>query len=284
MKLLSLLFHSSFSLRFKKNRLALIGLGIITILALLAIFAPFITPYDPSEFVGIIGTPQPPSLKHPFGTDVYGRDYFSRAIYGGRISLTVGLVAVSISVIIGTILGALSGYYGGIIDSLIMRLVDVMLSFPSFFLILTIQAILSPSIYNVMIVIGITSWMGVARLVRGQILSLKEIEFVESARAVGASDFRIIFRHILPNSLAPVIVAATLGVASAILIESALSFLGLGVQPPTPSWGNMLQDAQNYMRESWWLAFFPGILIAITVLSFNFLGDGLRDALDPRLK
>lgn len=191
---------------------------------------------------------------------------------------------MGIAVFIGTIYGLFSGFFGGIVDSILMRFVDIMLSLPTFFLILTIQAILSPSIYNVMIVIGATSWMGVSRLVRGQVLSIKEQQFVEAAKAIGASNCRIIFRHILPNCFAPVIVAATLGIANAILIESALSFLGMGVQPPTPSWGNMLEDAQSYMAEAWWLAVFPGVLIAITVLSFNFLGDGLRDALDPRLK
>lgn len=266
--------------RFLRNKLAIIGLIVLGMLFLSAIFAQFIAPYDPDEIVE--SETLPPSIKHIFGTDDLGRDIFSRSLYGARISLTVGMVAVTIAVIIGTLFGALAGYYGGSLDSLIMRSVDVMLAFPSIFLILAIQAMLTPNIYNVMIVIGLTSWMGVARLVRGEFLRIRELQYVEAARAIGCSNLRIIVRHILPNSQAPIIVAATLGMAGAILMESALSFLGLGVQPPMASWGNMLMDSQAYMRDAPWMATIPGILIFITVLSLYFIGEGLREALDVR--
>jgi peptide/nickel transport system permease protein len=236
--------------------------------------------YSPDEIVE--SQTLSPSFNHPFGTDDLGRDIFSRAVYGARISLTVGLVAVIIAVLIGTIMGALSGYFGGWVDTLIMRLVDVMLAFPSIFLILAIQAMLKPNIYNVMVVIGLTSWMGVSRLVRGEYLRIRELSYVEAARAIGCSPWRIIFRHILPNAQAPIIVAATLGMAGAILTESALSFLGMGVQPPTPSWGNMLMDSQAYLRDAPWMAVIPGLLILITVLSLYFVGEGLREKLDVR--
>jgi peptide/nickel transport system permease protein len=207
---------------------------------------------------------------------------FSRAVYGARISLTVGFVAVIISIIIGTLMGAMAGYFGGWIDGFIMRFVDVMLAFPSIFLILAIQAMLTPNIYNVMLVIGITSWMGVARLVRGEYLKIRELQYVEAARAIGCSHFRIIFRHILPNAQAPIVVAGTLGMAGAILTESSLSFLGMGVQPPMASWGSMLMDAQAYMRSAPWMAIIPGLLILGTVLSLYFVGEGLREQLDVR--
>lgn len=263
-----------------KNKLAIFGLSVLVFFAAVAIFAPVIAPYDPTEIVA--EDTMGPSLQHWFGTDDYGRDIFSRAVYGARISLTVGLVAVSISILIGTLMGAMAGYFGGWTDNIIMRFVDVMLSFPSIFLILAIQAMLTPNIYNVMVVIGITSWMGVARLVRGEYLRIRELPYVEAARAIGCSNKRIIFRHILPNAQAPIIVAATLGMAGAILTESALSFLGMGVQPPMPSWGNMLMDAQAYMRDAPWMAIIPGLLILITVLSLYFVGEGLRERLDVR--
>jgi peptide/nickel transport system permease protein len=205
-------------------------------------------------------------------------------LYGSRISLSVGFVAVGISILIGILVGAMAGYKGGWVDSLLMRFVDIMLSFPSFFLILTVVAILRPNIYNVMIVIGITSWEGTARFVRAEFLSLRERDYVQAARALGVKDRRIIFRHILPNALAPVFVTASLGVASAILIEAGLSFLGFGVQPPAPSWGNILTEGRTYIFDAWWLTVFPGLAILITVLSFNLFGEGLRDALDPRLR
>jgi peptide/nickel transport system permease protein len=264
----------------RKNKLALLGLTVLCGLCLVAIAAPLLAPFDPAEITE--AEIQGPSLRHFFGTDDLGRDLLSRALYGARISLTVGLVAVVIAVLIGTLLGALSGYYSGWPDGLIMRSVDVMLAFPSIFLILAIQAMLTPNIYNVMIVIGLTSWMGVARLVRGEFLRIRELQYVEAARAIGCSDFRIIFRHILPNASGPIIVAATLGMAGAVLTESALSFLGLGVQPPMSSWGNMLMDSQAYMRDAPWMAIIPGVLILMTVLALYFVGEGLREELDVR--
>ncbi len=263
-----------------KNKLALFGLAVLLSLIVLAVFANIIAPYDPDAIVE--SETLPPSFHHLFGTDDLGRDLFSRSLFGARISLTVGLVAVTIAIVIGTLLGSVSGYFGGIVDSIVMRFVDIMLAFPSIFLILAIQTMLTPNIYNVMIVIGLTSWMGVARLVRGEFLRIRELQYVEAARAIGCSDLRIIFRHILPNAQAPVIVAGTLGMAGAILTESALSFLGLGVQPPMASWGNMLMDSQAYMRDAPWMAIIPGLLILITVLSLYFVGEGLREKLDVR--
>jgi len=205
-------------------------------------------------------------------------------IWGSRISLKVGFVATGIAILIGTLLGALSGYYRGIIDSLIMRLVDIMLCFPTFFLILAVIAFLEPSIWNIMIIIGLTGWMGITRLVRADFITLREREFVQAARVIGAGDSRIIFIHMLPNAMASILVAATLGIAGAILTESALSFLGIGVQPPTPSWGNMLTAGKDNIDIAWWLSLFPGLAILLTVLGFNLLGEGIRDSLDPRLK
>jgi len=264
----------------EKNKLAIFGLTVLIVFLLVAIFAPVIARYNPDEMVD--SATLSPSFQHLFGTDDLGRDIFSRAVYGARISLTVGIVAVFISITIGTLFGALAGYYGGWVDGIIMRFVDIMLAFPSIFLILAIQAMLTPNIYNVMIVIGLTSWMGVARLVRGEYLKIRELSYVEAARAIGCSDLRIIFRHILPNAQAPIIVAATLGMAGAILTESSLSFLGMGVQPPMSSWGNMLMDAQAYLRDAPWMAIIPGILIFTTVLSLYFVGEGLRERLDVR--
>jgi peptide/nickel transport system permease protein len=216
------------------------------------------------------------------GTDGLGRDVLSRMLHGGRISLLVGLVAVGISTAIGILLGAVAGYYRGWVDTFIMRLVDAMLSIPSFFLILAVIAFLTPSIVNVMIVIGLTSWMGVTRLVRAEFLSLYGREFVMASRTLGAKDARLIFTHLLPNSLTPIIVSSVLGVAGAVLMESGLSFLGLGVQAPQASWGNILSDGKDYIQFAWWLSLFPGLAILITVLGYNLLGEGLRDALDPR--
>ena len=226
----------------------------------------------------------PPSHVHLMGTDSLGRDVLSRIIYGSQISLKVGFVAVGLATLIGVLLGAVAGYYGGWVDNLLMRLVDLMLCFPTFFLILAVIAVLEPSIWNIMIIIGLTSWMGVARLVRAEFLTLREREFVQAARALGARDGRIIFRHLLPNALAPVMVSATLGVAGAILTESALSFLGLGVQPPTPSWGNILTAGKDNIEIAWWLSVFPGLAILMTVMGYNLLGEGIREAIDPRLK
>lgn len=269
--------------RFKKNRLAVLGGIIVLFLFAVAIFAPFIAPYDPNA-INVKHVLEAPSFSHPFGTDDLGRDILSRVIHGSWISLQVGFVAVGIATIIGIIFGALSGYYGGWLDTIIMRFVDIMLSIPTFFLILAVIAMLEPSIWNIMIVIGVTSWMGVARFVRAEFLSLKEREFVLSARALGASDFRIIFRHILPNAMSPVLVSAVLGIAGAVLVESALSFLGIGVQPPTASWGNILTIGKDNIEIAWWISVFPGLAIFVTVLAYNLLGEGIRDSIDPRLK
>ncbi|MCD6521717.1 ABC transporter permease [Candidatus Calescamantes bacterium] len=267
--------------RLKRNPLAMLGLGLILFFTLMALLAPVISPWDPQK-INLEEILSPPSLKHPFGTDSLGRDLLSRVIWGSRISLSVGFVAVGISVIIGTIWGLVSGYAGGKMDNFLMRIVDIMLCFPSFFLVLALIAFTKPSIWNIMAVIGVTSWMGVARLVRAEVLSLKEREFILSAKSVGCSHLRIMFRHILPNALSPVWVAATLGVAGAILLESSLSFLGLGVQPPTPSWGSIITEGKDNLEVAWWITLFPGLAILLAVLGFNLLGEGLRDALDPR--
>lgn len=274
---------SIFWRRFKKNRLAVFGGVIVFILFTVAILAPFIVPHGP-DAIDVKHVLEPPSLQHPFGTDDLGRDILSRVIYGSRISLAVGFVAVGIATIAGIIFGALSGYYGRWTDTVIMRFVDIMLAIPTFFLILAVIAMLEPGIWNIMIVIGLTSWMGVARLVRAEFLSLKEREFVLAARALGASDFRIIFRHILPNAMSPVLVSAVLGIAGAVLVESALSFLGIGVQPPTASWGNILTIGKDNIEIAWWISVFPGLAIFVTVLAYNLLGEGIRDSIDPRLK
>jgi len=269
---------------FKKalsNPLAFAGFVIILLIFWLAMLAPFIAPYDPND-IDVKAILLEPSMQHWMGTDGLGRDVLSRMLHGGRISLLVGLVAVGISTAIGVLLGAIAGFYRGWTDVFIMRLVDVMLSIPSFFLILAVIAFLTPSIINIMIVIGLTSWMGVTRLVRAEFLSLSEREFVTASRTLGARDIRLIFKHLLPNSLTPIIVSAVLGVAGAVLMESGLSFLGLGVQAPQASWGNILTDGKEYIQFAWWLSLFPGLAILITVLGYNLLGEGLRDALDPR--
>ena len=256
---------------------------LIALLVLSALTAQWMAPYDP-----ILQTLNdrllPPSLHHWMGTDQYGRDVLSRLLYGSRVSLAVGLVAVSIYIFIGTFVGSVAGYYGGWLDAVLMRLVDILLCIPTFFLILMVIAFVGPSIVNIMVIIGLTSWTDVARLVRGEILSLKEREFIQAARVIGMSDARIIFRHLLPNALGPVLVVATLGIGGAILVESSLSFLGLGVQPPTPSWGNMLEEGKDHLTDAWWLITFPGLAIFLTVLGYNLLGEGLRDYLDPRLR
>lgn len=268
--------------RLKRNRLAMSGGLVVCFLFILSLLAPYLTPYDPNA-IDAYRVLTPPSPEHWFGTDELGRDVLTRVIYGARISLKVGFVAVGIAVAIGTLVGLLAGYYGGWTDGVLMRLVDIMLCFPTFFLILAVIAMLEPSIWYIMIIIGLTGWMGVARLVRAEVLSLREREFIMAARAIGASDLRIIFRHILPNAMSPVLVSATLGVAGAILTESALSFLGIGVQPPLPSWGNILTSGKDYIEFAWWLSLFPGLAILVTVLSYNLVGEGIRDALDPRL-
>jgi len=260
------------------NKLMIFGIVIVAFFAIIAILAPFIAPYDPGK-IDIENILTGPSRAHLFGTDSLGRDLFSRMVYGTRISLLVGLIAVGIAAIIGVLLGSIAGYYGKWVDLLIMRFVDIMLCFPTFFLILAVIALLEPSIVNIMLIIGITSWMGVARLIRAEILSLKERDFIYAERAIGASDFRIIARHLIPNAMAPVLVSITLGIAAAILVESSLSFLGIGVQPPTPSWGNILSEGKSVMGAAWWMMLFPGLAIFITVLGYNLLGEGLREKL-----
>ena len=269
--------------RFRRNRLALSGGAIVALLFVTATLAPWLAPYDPNA-IDLFNILAAPNWTHFFGTDELGRDVFSRMIYGARISLVVGLVAVGIATVIGVTLGSLAGYYGGRIDMVIMRAVDVMLSFPTIFLIIAAIAFLEPSITTIMAVIGVTSWMGITRLLRAEFLSLREREFVLAAKAQGARDSRVIFRHILPNALVPVVVTATIGVAGAILTESSLSFLGIGVQPPTASWGNILMSGRDNIDIAWWLSVFPGMAILITVLGYNLLGEGLRDSLDPRLR
>jgi len=268
---------------FKRNRLALCGGVVVGILVVLAVLAPLLAPSDPHkpDTRRILAGP---SSSHWLGTDQIGRDVLSRVLYGARISLAVGFISVGIAAVIGIVLGSTAGYHGGLADAVIMRLVDLMLVFPRFFLLLAVLAFLQPSIWTIMAVIGLTGWMGVARLVRAEFLTLKEREFVIWSESVGASASRVIFRHILPNAMAPVLVAMTLGIPAAILTESGLSFLGLGVQPPYATWGNILNDGKDSIEIAWWMTVYPGLAILVTVLSYNLLGEGIRDALDPRLR
>ena len=268
--------------RFREHRPAVAGVMVLGTLALLAAAAPIVSSHDP-ETVALLQRYEPPSPAHFFGTDALGRDLATRILYGGRVSLAVGLLAVTVAITVGTLVGTLAGYYGRWVDGVLMRFVDMMYSFPALFLLILIGVFFKGmSLPVIVIVLGLLRWMTTSRLVRASFLSLKQREFVEAARSIGARDRRIIVRHILPNALAPIIVAATLGVASAIITESTLSFLGLGIQPPTPSWGNMLRDAPSEMEKAPWLAVFPGLFIFFAVVSINFIGDGLRDALDPR--
>jgi len=269
--------------RLAANPLTVAGAVIVVLLFFIAAAAPWLAPWDPSDF-DVKHVLEGPSRVHLLGTDGLGRDVLSRMLYGARISLLVGFVAVGISTAIGMTLGAVSGFFGGIVDTIIMRFVDVMLCFPTFFLILAVIAYLDASIWNIMVVIGLTSWMGVCRLVRAEVLSLRERDFMVAAQALGMRPSRMILRHALPNALAPVFVAAILGVAGAILVESSLSFLGIGVQPPTASWGNILTEGKSTLGVAWWLSVYPGVAILVTVLGYNLLGEGLRDVLDPRLK
>jgi peptide/nickel transport system permease protein len=268
---------------FRKNRLAVWAGAIVVVLVAVAALAPLLAPWDPHR-PDVKRMLEQPSGRHPLGTDQLGRDVLSRMIYGARVSLAVGFVSVGIATAIGLFLGAIAGYRGGSVDAAIMRLVDLMLVFPSFFLLLAVLAFLRPSIWTIMTVIGLTSWMRVARLVRAEFLALKEREFVMWSHAIGASGFRIVWRHILPNAIAPVLVAMTLGVPAAILTESGLSFLGLGVQPPYATWGNILNEGKDAIEIAWWLSFYPGLAILLTVLAYNLFGEGIRDALDPRLR
>jgi peptide/nickel transport system permease protein len=269
--------------RFKQNKLAVISLFVMAAIILLALFAPLIATHDPAE-QDLLNRLKPPSADHWFGTDDLGRDLFSRVLYGSRVSLSVGIFSVVFNVAIGVAVGALAGYYGGKLDSILMRFVDVMLAFPQLFLLITVVTILKPSLFNIIVVFVLFGWMGKARLLRGQIMSLKNREFVDAARTMGMSDFRIIFVHILPNAIAPVIVSATLQMGSMILTESSLSFLGLGIQPPHATWGNLLQSAQSLtiMLKAPWYPLIPGFMIFLTIMCFNFIGDGLRSALDSR--
>ncbi len=269
--------------RLKRSKMAMCGLVIIGLLFVTAIFAEFIAPY-PYAQQNLKETFQYPSIKHLFGTDDFGRDIFSRIVYGARISLEVGFLSVGISIIIGGFLGAIAGYYGGKLDQLIMRSMDILLSIPSILLAISIVAALGPGLVNLMIAVGISSIPRYARIVHASVLTIRDYEFVEAARAVGSSDLRIIFKHILPNCLAPLIVQSTLGVATAIIVAAALSFIGLGIQPPVPEWGAMLSGGRSFIRNYWFMTVFPGMAIMITVFGLNLLGDGLRDALDPKLK
>ncbi|MCJ8009381.1 oligopeptide ABC transporter permease [Lederbergia wuyishanensis] len=269
--------------KFFKNKLAVVGAIILLVIILMAIFAPLLAPYN-HEVVNMKEKLKPPSSEYLLGTDRFGRDIFSRLLFGGRISLLVAFGSVAGALIIGTTIGALAGYYGGILDAILMRFVDIVISIPSLFLLITIVTIFNPGWDKLIIIFALTSWTSTARLVRGEFLSLRSREFVLASRTIGTRASRIIFSHILPNAMGPIIVAATLLVGGVILSEAALSYLGLGIQPPTPSWGNMLQDAQSItiLIKAPWYPFFPGLLILITVLCFNFVGDGLRDALDPK--
>ena len=270
---------------FRRNRLAVVGGVAIVLLYLLAALTPFIAPFDPAA-QGDLVTERflPPGGAHLLGTDNLARDVLSRLLYGARVSLSIGFIAVAISVTLGSAVGAVAGYLGGWVDSALMRFVDLIISFPRLVLLITLVALFQPSIFLIIVVLGLTQWPYISRLVRGEVLALKERPFVLAAQALGYSRRRIIWRHLLPNALAPVIVAATLGIGNTIVLEAGLSFLGLGIQPPDPSWGNMVAAGQGQLLRAWWLSTFPGLAIVITVLSFNLVGDGLRDALDPRLR
>jgi peptide/nickel transport system permease protein len=269
--------------RLSRNPGSIVGVIILLILIIMAFSAPLITRYDP-----IALTPKdrlkPPSALHIMGTDAFGRDMFTRIIYGGQISLRVGIISVFIALLIGVPMGLVAGYYGGRLDNIIMRLVDIMLAFPGILLALVIIAILGPSLLNVMVAVGISSVPTYARVTRGSVLKTKEEMFIEAATLMGCSTRRILMLHILPNILGPLVVVSTLGVAGAIISGAALSFLGLGATPPTPEWGLLLSDGRNYLRYAWWISTFPGLAIMLTVLSINLVGDGLRDALDPKMK
>ena len=269
--------------RVRRNVGAMVGLIVVVCLVLVALAAPLLTHFDPVALAPMARL-QPPNAAHWFGTDAFGRDIFTRVLYGGRVSLQVGFVAVAIALAIGVTLGLLAGYYGGWLDNGIMRIVDVMLAFPGILLALAIISILGPSLVNAMIAVGVSASPTYARVVRGSVLQAKEFAYIEAARQSGARAWRIILMHILPNILGPIVVIATLGIANAIIAGAALSFLGLGAQPPTAEWGLMLSDGRNYLRHAWWISTFPGLAIMITVLAMNLLGDGLRDAIDPRMK
>jgi len=269
--------------KFRRHKLAIVGAIMIVILLLLAIFGPMISPYS-FEQIDLSNLKAPPSWDHFFGTDDLGRDVFTRILHGGRISLLVGFASALTAVVFGILVGALAGFYGKVLDNILMRFTDMMMTIPTLPLLIVFSTLLKGSVGNIILLMVLFSWMSTARLVRGAVLTFKQQEFIEAARALGVSSGRIIFRHLLPNAMAPAVVSATLMVGGNIIWESSLSFLGLGIQPPTPSWGNMLSGAQDYIYTLPWLAIWPGLFILVTVLGFNFLGDGLRDALDPRSK
>ena len=278
---------------FRRHKPAMAGLTIVLLLSLAAILAPLLTPYD-AEKTDLDAMLEPPTWAHPMGTDELGRDLLTRLLYGGRISLSIGLMAMLLAVVIGSLVGGLAGFYGGWVDNVLMRLVDMMLAFPSLFVLIILALALRDlpiealrgtafaSVFSIVLVIAVLSWMSVARLVRASFLSLRESDFVLAARALGVPNRRIMLRHMLPNAISPIIVAATFRVATSVVTESGLSYLGFGVQPPTPTWGNMLKNAQNLMTRAPWTAIFPGLMIFVSVIAVNFIGDGLRDALDPR--
>ncbi len=269
--------------RFAENGLAMGALYVIAALCLLAILAPLLASFDPTAIEDPVATRHlPPSVGHPFGTDEYGRDWLSRALYGARVSLSVAILAVIVAVTFGTIYGSVAGYFGGFVDNALMRIVDVIMAFPTFFLMLMLVGVFEANLLALVLILGLTSWTGTARFIRGEILSLKEREFIEAARAMGLPHRLIIFRHLIPNALAPVLVSAALMVGGMIGAEAGLSFLGIGIRPPTPSWGNMVSQGREAIFVAWWVALFPGLLLSITILSFNLLADGLRDALDPK--
>lgn len=271
--------------RLRRDRLAMFGVVVICALAVLAIFAPVAAPYDPVAQGDLTTTAYlPPSGTHWLGTDQFGRDILSRIIYGARISLSIGCLAVAIAVVLGSLLGSVAGYVGGWVDAALMRFTDMVMAFPRLVLLIMIIALFEPSLTLIILVLGLTQWPGTARLVRGEVLSLREREYVEAARALGFGRARIILRHLLPNVMAPVIVAATLGIGNTIVLEAGLSFLGFGIQPPTASWGTLVADGRQNLIGAWWVATFPGLAIVLTVLAFNLVGDGLRDALDPRMR
>lgn len=269
--------------RFSENKLAVAALYVIVFFYLVAVLTPLLAPYDPAAIENPTETQYlGPSLLHLFGTDVFGRDLFSRAVYGARVSLSVGLLAVIVAVSFGTVFGSLAGYFGGALDNVLMRIVDVILAIPTFFLLLTLVGVFEANLIALVLILGFTSWTGTARFIRGEILSLKERDFIEAARAIGLPHRLIILRHLIPNAIAPVMVSAALMVGGMIGAEAGLSFLGIGIRPPTPSWGNMMAGGQDALLTYWWIALFPGLLLSSTILAFNLLADGLRDALDPK--
>lgn len=269
--------------RFRRNRLAVVGLGIVIILCVVAALADYVAPYNPIE-VNLDIQFEPPSMQHLFGTDLYGRDLLSRVIYGARISLLIGFIPSAISMIIGAVLGVLSAFYGGWVDTLIMRIADVVLAFPSIILAMVVTYTLGASLFTLFIALSVVGWAGAARVVRAQALAIKETDFVTASKSIGASNRRIMFNHIIPNCIAPILVLFTLNIPDAIMAEAGLSFLGVGAQPPTPSWGLMTNEAQQYVFNAPWASIMPGLAILLTTLGFNFVGDGLRDAIDPYLK